>query len=128
MKYEIMERHPEIEYAIVRLEDATYQPYVATFMLDEENKCWGQGHYFCTFKEAREYISEVYARKYETVNRLEPEYQVVRYSDDGNQVLIRKSDYSFSGWFDYELNLNIDVPEEVCCRVKLLDGKYYYFG
>ncbi len=127
MKYQVYERHPEINYAIVKLEDATYQPYVATFMLDEENECWAQGHYFCKYSEAREYIREVYRRKYENVRRLEPEYSAIDYSDDGNEILIQNNLTGERGWFEYELNLNIDIPDEVCCRVKM-NGKWYYFG
>ena len=60
--YTVLERYPVINYAIVLRENACYQPYVATWWLNEDDPddiYWSQGHYFCTLWEAHKYISDL---------------------------------------------------------------------
>lgn len=53
---EILARYPEIDYVTLRLKDATYYPYVAAWHFDNSDYTWGQGHYFSTKAEMKEYI------------------------------------------------------------------------
>ena len=60
--YTVLERYPVINYAIVDRGEKSYQRYVATWMLNEDDPdhiYWSQGHYFETLYEANKYISDM---------------------------------------------------------------------
>ena len=57
-KITVVERYPEIEYALVN-RHTEFQTWVAAHWLYEDNPdniCWGQGHYFQTLIEAVDFI------------------------------------------------------------------------
>ena len=122
---EILERYDDINYVLIRIKDATYQPYVACWMFDNNDYSWSQGHYFCNKVDAIEYLKEIYNRRYDSVNMLEDDFIIRDIRDD--EILITSKDYTMSGWFEYEISLDLNVPEDKACRVKV-NGNNYYFG
>ena len=59
MTVTLIEKFPTIDYVLVKRE-SDFQPYIACWHFDEEDSTWGQGHYFETEKEARNYIKGLY--------------------------------------------------------------------
>ena len=49
-----------IRIALLKLDNADYTPYVVAWAYDTDSGSWGQGHYFCTIKEATDYYYENY--------------------------------------------------------------------
>ena len=65
MEHIVLARYPQIDYVLVkRTSEKAYQPYVAAWCYNEERKSWGQGHYFCTEEDAREYIQYKYEERF----------------------------------------------------------------
>lgn len=57
--YTLLARYPLIDYVLID-RHTEYSPYVACWAYCDEDGTWGQGHYFETEDEAREYILKKY--------------------------------------------------------------------
>jgi len=122
---EILGRYPDVNYVVVRIKDATYQPYVACWNFDNTDYTWGQGHYFSTLNQVKEYIQEKYDAIYEDVEMLEERYEIMDITDD--KVLLKNKRLDGEPfWAYYEINLDKHIPEDKCCRTKI-NGRYYHF-
>ena len=52
----VLERYPEIDYAIIYRPENKLTPFVAAWKPDEDGESWMAGHYFTTLKGAVKYI------------------------------------------------------------------------
>ena len=49
---------PEIDYVLVHWEENSVTPWVAAWAYNEDNGCWGQGHYFVELADAIKYLAK----------------------------------------------------------------------
>lgn len=103
----VMESYPEINYTLLR-RNTKFQPYIAAYGYNKEEKCWGNGHYFDTILEAERYISSKlrimpYDRAAEIASRL---MDMVKETDDIDEALR-----------EYDIELDDDEKEWFCIPV-----------
>ena len=63
MAKQLIEKFPQINYALIHWPENKLTPWVAAWTYDEERDCWGQGHYFRTFEDASRYILDLLEEK-----------------------------------------------------------------
>lgn len=103
----VVERFPEIDYVLLK-RNSKYEPWIVAWAYDEDNQCWGQGHYFDSFIEATRYIDSKirpipYDRVAEIASRL---MDMVKETDDIDETL-----------YEYDIELDDDEKEWFCIEV-----------
>lgn len=70
-KFTILKEYPNIDYVLARNNNLNApEPYVAGHYFNEENRTWGQGHYFTNMDDALDYLKGV---EKEWLNNVNPD-------------------------------------------------------
>lgn len=61
-RFVVIAEFPEIDYTLI-YRNSSYDPWVAAWGYNKEEKFWCQGHYFCTIEDAMRYILDLQIAK-----------------------------------------------------------------